>query len=57
MKYLGIDFGTTFTKAAIFDSETEQIILVELNPDNTDFGFGKTKFAMPTVVLVGISAH
>lgn len=57
MKYLGIDFGTTFTKAAIFDSETEQIILVELNPDNTDFGFGKTKFAMPTVVLVGISPY
>ena len=57
MRYLGIDFGTTFTKAAIFDSETGQTILVELNPDNTDFGFGKTKYAMPTVVLVSISDY
>lgn len=55
MRYLGIDFGTAFTKAAIFDSEKDQIILVELNPDNTDFGFGKTKYAMPSAVLVYIS--
>lgn len=57
MKYLGIDFGTTFTKAAIFDSEKNQTILVELNPENTDFGFGRTKLAMPTVVLVRISDY
>lgn len=57
MKYLGIDFGTTFTKAAIFDSDKGQTTLVELNPDNTDFGFGKTKYAMPTVVLVGITPY
>lgn len=57
MKYLGIDFGTTFTKAAIFDSEKNQTALVELNPDNTDFGFGKTKYAMPTVVLVNITPY
>lgn len=57
MKYLGIDFGTTFTKAAIFDSIENQTILVELNPENTDFGFGKTKYAMPTVVLVGITQY
>lgn len=57
MKYLGIDFGTTFTKAAMFDSEKNQTVLVELNPDNTDFGFGKTKYAMPTVVLVNITPY
>lgn len=57
MKYLGIDFGTTFTKAAIFDSVNNQTILVELNPENTDFGFGKTRYAMPTVVLVGITPY
>jgi len=57
MKYLGIDFGTTFTKAAIFDSVNNQTILVELNPENTDFGFGKTRYAMPTVVLVRITPY
>jgi molecular chaperone DnaK (HSP70) len=57
MKYLGIDFGTTFTKAAIFDTEKDQTVLVELNPDNTDFGFGKTKYAMPTIVLVNITPY
>lgn len=57
MKYLGIDFGTTFTKAAIYDSEKNQTVLVELNPENTDFGFGRTKYAMPTVVLVSITDY
>lgn len=57
MKYLGIDFGTTFTKAAIYDSENNRTVLVELNPENTDFGFGRTKYAMPTVVLVRITDY
>ncbi len=57
MKYLGIDFGTTFTKAAIFDTESKKTTLVELNPINEDFGLGETKYAMPTVVLVHVSSY
>lgn len=57
MKYLGIDLGTTFTKAAVFDTETEKYNLVELNTSQVDFGFGKTKYAMPTAVLVNDSRY
>lgn len=57
MKFLGIDFGTTFTKATIYDTESKKTILVELNSTNDDFGFGRTKYAMPTAVLVNISPY
>lgn len=56
MKYLGIDLGTTYTKCVIFDTErTDSHIKVELNSSQADFGFGKTKYAMPTAVLVDVS--
>lgn len=57
MKFLGIDFGTTFTKATIYDTESKKTTLVELNSTNDDFGFGRTKYAMPTAVLVNISPY
>lgn len=57
MRYLGIDFGTTFTKAAIFDTDTGKTTLVELNSTNDDFGFGRTKYALPTVVVVNVSSY
>lgn len=52
MKHLGIDLGTTYTKAAVYDTVSKRIDLVELNSTYHDFGFGRTKFAMPTAVAV-----
>lgn len=52
MKYLGIDLGTTYTKAAVYDTVSKKTELVELNQSNHDFGFGRTKYAMPTAVAV-----
>ena len=50
MHSLGIDFGTTFTKASLYDSATKELIKVPLNPNVLDFGFAKSEYAMPTVV-------
>lgn len=52
MKVLGIDFGTTFTKASVLASGFNKNIPmpVALNPNAIDFGFGATRYAMPTVV-------
>lgn len=52
MRTLGIDLGTTFTKAAIFDSDANngKPTRVALNSNAIDFGFGATRYAMPTVV-------
>ncbi len=57
MKYLGIDFGTTFTKAAIFDSNNGKTEIVELNSNSSDIGFRRNKYAMPTIVFVGITSY
>lgn len=54
MKILGIDFGTTFTKASVFASGVNngRPMQIALNPNAIDFGFGATRYAMPTVVSV-----
>lgn len=54
MRTLGIDLGTTFTKATIFDSDANngKPIRVALNSNAIDFGFGATRYAMPTVVSI-----
>lgn len=54
MRTLGIDLGTTFTKATIFDSDANggKLTQIELNSNAIDFGFGSTRYAMPTVVSV-----
>lgn len=54
MRTLGIDLGTTFTKATIFDSDANngKPTRVALNTNAIDFGFGATRYAMPTVVSV-----
>lgn len=53
MRYLSIDFGTVLTKAAIFDSETGQLVLVQMNGNDDDFGLTahKVKYEMPTAVF------
>lgn len=50
MYSLGIDFGTTFTKASLYNSATKELSKVPLNPNVLDFGFAKSEYAMPTVV-------
>ncbi len=52
MVYLGIDFGTAYTKAAIYDTDSNEarLKLVELNSTSGDFGFGSNSYAMPTCV-------
>ncbi len=54
MRTLGIDLGTTFTKATIFDANANngKPMRVALNPNAIDFGFGATHYVMPTVVSV-----
>lgn len=49
---LGIDFGTTFTKATLYDSVERRITRVALNSKEVDFGFGPTRYVMPSVVCV-----
>ncbi|MCC8071038.1 MAG: Hsp70 family protein [Bacteroidales bacterium] len=52
MLYLGIDFGTTFTKAAVFDPSSGESWMVKLNETLADFGLGSNQYAMPTAVYV-----
>ena len=52
MMYLGIDFGTSFTKAAVFDPITKQAKMVQLNAISSDNGVSVSKFIMPTAVYV-----
>ncbi len=52
MMYLGIDFGTSFTKAAVFDPSTLQTKMVQLNSISSDNGFAVSKYIMPTAVYI-----
>lgn len=53
MKYLGIDFGTVWTKACIYDTDTRQFNMVNMDEDSSersDFELIGGKFACPTAV-------
>lgn len=50
MNYLGIDFGTSYTKAAAYSTEDDNPVLIELSPEQHDFGFEKSLYFMPTAV-------
>lgn len=52
MKSLGIDFGTVWTKATLFDSDTSQLTPVPLE-DMPDYNYvlSGTTYAMPTAVF------
>lgn len=50
--YLGIDFGTSFTKAAVFNPATRQTTMVQLNSISLDNGVKVSEYIMPTAVYV-----
>lgn len=52
MLYLGIDFGTSFTKAAVFDNKNNECIPVNLNDSVSSGDLVNSKYAMPTVAFV-----
>ena len=54
MKYLGIDFGTIWTKAAVYDTDTGRGVLVNMEDSvaaNTDFELYGGQYACPTAVF------
>ena len=54
MKYLGIDFGTIWTKAAIYDSNTKEVLLVNMEDgsnDKSDYELFGGKHACPTAIF------
>lgn len=53
MNYLGIDLGTTFTKAAVYNTSSGACARIALEPD---YFSDEDKYCMPTVVYVRESA-
>ena len=56
MRYLGLDFGTVWTKACIYDTDTEMIQLINMDDDTSDhadFELIGGKYACPTAVFIG----
>ena len=52
MRYLSIDFGTVKTKAAIFDTSSNEVTLVRFNDTTDSYGYqADIQYQMPTVVL------
>lgn len=54
MKYLGIDFGTIWTKAAIYDTDTKDVALVNMDDGaaaHTEFELYGGNYACPTAVF------
>lgn len=54
MNYLGIDLGTTFTKAAVYNTDSGVCTRIVLEPDCF---YDEDKYCMPTVVYVRESAE
>lgn len=52
MMYLGIDFGTSYTKAAVFNPTTQETKMVQLNTISSYNGVSVSKNIMPTAVYV-----
>ena len=54
MRYLSIDFGTVLTKAAVYETVTQKLILVQMNEDDVDdvgVKAHKVSYEMPTAVF------
>lgn len=52
MRYLSIDFGTVMTKAAIFDTSSNEVTLVRFNDADDAYGYkNNIEYQMPTAVL------
>lgn len=52
MMHLGIDFGTSYTKAAVFNPATQETWMVQLNTISSYNGVAVSKYIMPTAVYV-----
>lgn len=55
MRYLGLDFGTVWTKASIYDTDFNDFSLVRMDSDvseHADFELIGGKYACPSVVFV-----
>lgn len=59
MKYLGIDFGTVWTKAAIYNTDTGKAIRVNMDDENSSNGYALYggQYACPTAVFYDISSN
>lgn len=54
MRYLSIDFGTSLTKAAVYETVTKKLVLVQMNEDDgEDVGVKarKVRYEMPSAVF------
>ena len=54
MRYLSIDFGTVLTKAAVYETTTKKLVLVQMNEDDGDdvgVRAHNISYEMPTAVF------
>ncbi|MBR3830527.1 MAG: Hsp70 family protein [Muribaculaceae bacterium] len=49
---LGIDIGTTLTKASVYDSEQKNVRRIVLNPDQSEMSLFGSRYAMPTAIYI-----